>query len=197
MPWLIGAALTAIAVAWVDRPLARAIAAVLPPRSVQPNVPDVLAPFVAAVTLASLGFFFIARRRGSPRLAAAALCTALAGPLAYGLKELLKWFFGRITVSWYLIHPQAGGFHWLHGQGFFFGFPSGHMLVATALVTAVASFYPRMWPWGQAALAALAIALLLTSYHFLGDLVAGYLLGRLLAHLLIAAVARSGAVRVP
>ncbi|MGH8427762.1 MAG: phosphatase PAP2 family protein [Gammaproteobacteria bacterium] len=181
--------------AWIDRPLARAIASILPPQAILPNAPDILAPFVAAVTIASLALRIRARRRGRARLSSAALLTAIAGPLALGLKELAKWVFGRTEVRYYLIHPQAADFHWLHGRDVFLGFPSGHMLVATALVAAVTAVYPRLRIWGNLALAALALALLLTSYHFLGDIIAGWLLGRLLVRVILALDARIRSAR--
>lgn len=177
LTFLCAAAGCAISVAWLDPRLALAIARLIPPATLDPNVPDLLAPLVAAVSVAGTVAWIVARKRHRTRFARVALLAATVGPSALGLKYLAKWVFGRPAVQLFLVQPQARAFHWFAGSGNYVGFPSGHMLVATAWVVTVTEFYPRLRPWGRLALLVLALALLLGSYHFLGDLIAGTFLG--------------------
>lgn len=189
----LAAGATAIAVAWIDRPLARTIARLLPPgKSVVPlQVPDGLIWFVIAVTGASILAWAWARWRGKyPRLLRLAPLIVLTEPLALGVKFFAKWVFGRTQTRLYVNHPWAHDFHWLHGHGPYLSFPSGHMLVAGALIAVVIAVYPRLRGLGWFVLIALAIALILTSYHYLGDVIAGWLIGATLAWLILAADAR-------
>ena len=77
----------------------------------------------------------------------------------------------------WLQKPQLYGFHWFHGGGFYDGFPSWHMAVFAALIAALWRFYPRCRSICLFFLLALASALIVTNYHFLGDVLAGAYLG--------------------
>lgn len=188
-----------MAIIWIDRPLALEIAQFLPPGVKVPmTVPDLLIEFVGAVTVA--GFFVwlvVWWRGGFPRLLRVTPLIAATAPLALGLKFLAKWFFGRTQTRLYINHPWAHDFHIGHGHGAFLGFPSGHMLVATALVAVVVAVFPRLRPLGWLVLIVLALALLLTSYHYLGDILAGWLIGMTLAWFICAADARLRPAKAP
>jgi membrane-associated phospholipid phosphatase len=75
------------------------------------------------------------------------------------------------------------------------GFPSGHAVVFSAFFTAVWLYYPRYRVLVVVALSALALALLLTSYHFVSDISAGILCGALLTAGLHRFLSRSGSIR--
>lgn len=186
------AVVSAVSVVWIDRPLARAIARLLHPGNGSPmQVPDLLLWFVVAVTAGSFLVWIWGYWRGThPRLLRLAPLLMLAEPLSLGVKYLAKWAFGRTQTQLYVHHPWAHDFHWLHGHGPYLGFPSGHMLVATALIMLVVAVYPRLRPLGWLALLLLAAALMLTSYHYLGDVIAGWLIGATLAWFILAADAR-------
>ncbi|MGH8161749.1 MAG: phosphatase PAP2 family protein [Gammaproteobacteria bacterium] len=196
--FVLGAVVAAVSVAWIDRPLALAIAHVLPPgASVPSTIPDLLIEFVIVVGLAGVVGWIWARWHGNERLLRVTPLVAATMPISLGVSELGKWLFGRTTTRLFVHHPRAYGFHWGDGHSMFFGFPSGHMLVATALIVVVIAVYPR-WRWlGWALLAALALAMLLTSYHFLGDIVAGWLIGATLAQAILAADARLRPAKMP
>ncbi len=181
-----GGLLTWVSITWIDRPLARMIGHALPPGSTAPNIPDLLAQIVGAIAVTALLVSWWARRRAYYRLAHTSLLVTIGAVTSFGLKSLAKWIFGRSETRLYLSAPHYAGFHhWFHGYGPFGGFPSGHLMVATTLVTLVTACYPRLRPWGAAALVLLAIALLLTSYHFLGDAIAGWVLGQSLAWVML------------
>ncbi len=98
-------------------------------------------------------------------------------PGTYILKVIMKYAIGRIDVRYWLQHPRAKEFHWLHGGGNYTGFPSGHMAVFTAFALAVATWYPRYRRTCYLLLSMLAAVLIATDYHFLSDIIAGTYLG--------------------
>jgi membrane-associated phospholipid phosphatase len=59
-------------------------------------------------------------------------------------------------------------------------FPSGHTILITAFLAAVWRYYPRCRLLAVALLLALAAALLLSSYHFVSDIIMGVYCGILI-----------------
>lgn len=179
------ALLTAACVTWIDRPLARHIARWLPPgKKVPENLPDLLVPFVAAVSGVMLVLWVWTWRQGrrDSGLGRLAPLLTVGLPLAFGLKSLTKWLYGRTEARMFLSTRHTCDFcHWFDGFGPYTGFPSGHMLVLTTLLMLACAVYPRLRHYAWGVLAALGIALLATSYHFLGDVLGGWLFGYALA----------------
>ena len=101
-----------------------------------------------------------------------------AVPIAFLAKTITKFVFGRINTRVWVSDPAPGdNFHWFDGGGNYNGFPSGHMTVLVPLFIALWQFYPALRPlWGAAA-GSLAIAMVLTDYHFVSDIIAGTYLG--------------------
>ena len=104
---------------------------------------------------------------------------ASAVPAAYLIKIFLQNAFGRTSTRLWL---RVGGpieFRWFNPveNG---GFPSGHSMVFAAFFTAVWLYHPRLRPLSIAAIALLGISLLLTSYHFVSDIIAGICFGVLI-----------------
>ena len=90
--------------------------------------------------------------------------------------EVFKPLFGRtvpgaaLRVGWY-------GFHLFHGGERSDAFPSGHTTQLAAILVVVWTYYPR-WKWLYGGLSfGLTVALLLGQWHFLGDTLAGDLVG--------------------
>lgn len=187
-----GALASAVAVAWIDRWLALTVAAWLPPGvSVPASIPDLLVQFVAGISVASLLAWLWTRRYARfPGLRRVSPLIGIAAPASLGLDLLAKWTFGRTQSRTFIDHPSSYAFHWFDGRGVYFGFPSGHMLVATAMVVLVIGVFPRLRALGWIVLVALALALMSTSYHYLGDVIAGWLLGATLAWFMLVADAR-------
>jgi len=102
-----------------------------------------------------------------------------AVPLAFIFKYFLKRLFGQTETRIWLLHPDQFGFHWFQGGGDFSGFPSGHMAVFTALMLGICHYFPRLRPVCAGLLFFLALALVITQYHFFSDIVAGVYLGLL------------------
>ena len=145
------------------------------------SLPDLLLVTVIAVCSVSwAGYFLLSKTRTSDRRIRLFLVLGTSLPIAFLSKVLLKWIFGRVDTRVWLLHPETYSFHWFHGGLNFEGFPSGHMLVLTPLFLAGWNYFPRLRPVVLAAWLGLAVALLLTEYHFLGDLIAGSYLGYLI-----------------
>lgn len=137
------------------------------------NIPNTLPLAVAIGTTAMwLVYCVMFRKHGRSRLTRFIGLAASAVPAAYLIKKFLQYAFGRTNIRLWLKTGLPIEFRWFSPieRG---GFPSGHMVVFTAFFTAVWLYYPRYRPLAVAALSTLAAALLLTSYHFVSDIVAG------------------------
>jgi membrane-associated phospholipid phosphatase len=145
------------------------------------EIPDFLAPLTLVITVLSWSGYFLRRRRGvfdHHTLFFKVVGTAV--PLAFLGKSVTKFIFGRVNTRVWVADPSlVDSFHWFAGGGMFNGFPSGHMAVLVPLVVALWQFYPVYRPLYGAALTGLAAALVLTSYHFVSDVIAGGYLGLL------------------
>lgn len=145
------------------------------------NIPDTLFKVVSIGTaLMWLAYYILVRSNGSHRSTHFLQLAATAVPIAFLLKTFLKFAFGRTHAQLWL---RIGGpleFNWFKPLEDSGGFPSGHMAVFTAFFTALWLYYPRCRPLVVAALSALAVALLLTSYHFVSDILAGLFCGVLI-----------------
>jgi len=142
------------------------------------NIPDFLFPIVCVVTgIAWAAYFFLVHKGIYNTHARFFLLVASTVPFAFFLKSILKFVVGRINTRFWLLHLRYENFHWFHGKGNYSSFPSGHMAVFTVLAAALWYFYPRYRFAYMGFLSALALALLLTNYHFLSDIIAGAYLG--------------------
>jgi membrane-associated phospholipid phosphatase len=187
----IAAMLAVVCAMWVDRPLARLIDHWLPPGGVVPeSIPDLLAVFVAGLTgfMVLLWIWTWATGRAQTRLGRLAPLLAIGLPLSFGVKAVSKWFFGRTETRMFLsTHHSCDFCHWLHGFGPFTAFPSGHMLVVTLTLVLISDCYPRLRHLSNLFLIVLGAGLILSSYHFLSDVIAGWVFGYILARFMLRA----------
>jgi membrane-associated phospholipid phosphatase len=116
---------------------------------------------------------------------------AVVAPISYISKTILKYIFGRVTTREWLMNPQSMAFHWLNGAEYFTGFPSGHMVVFTAVAAVLWRFQPRCRPICLVVLTVLGLLLLATNYHFLSDVIAGGYVGVLVEVVVFRSVAFS------
>jgi|GEM_PF-499233 len=139
------------------------------------SLPDNLLMLVVCVTAGSAALFRhrVARRHGVDAPALGYKMLAIAAPAAFLAKSLLKLVFGRINTREWLPAPQEYVFQWFAADERHSGFPSGHMVVVTALAAVVWRFHPRCRPVCLALLLFLALALIATDYHFVSDVIAG------------------------
>lgn len=179
---LLASAASALSVHFVDDRLSLWVAQVLTDFTVYDratNVPDQLMELVLVIASLSWAAYFHWRHTADhARWARLGLLLGSTLPTAFALKVALKWFFGRTETHTWLAGQVPDAFHWWAGGGAgLSGFPSGHMLVLSPLLLAFWHCFPRYrWAVGVA-WAGLGAALVITEYHFLGDVLAGGALG--------------------
>jgi membrane-associated phospholipid phosphatase len=165
----------------LDLPLAAGIAEHLvayAPYVKTSDIPDLL--LITVVILTSLSwmmYFYLAHRNIHDQRTLFCRVMGTVLPISFGVKIILKWIFGRTETRLWLSDPSVYGFHWFNGTGGFQGFPSGHMLVFTPLFLALWYFYPRYRLFYGVIWFCLGTALIMTEYHFLGDVLAGAYIG--------------------
>jgi len=147
------------------------------------NIPDTLFFTVCVITIASWSVYLHDRYKGlSGSQTAVSMLVGASLPLTFFLKSILKFVFGGINTRFWLMDPVAREFRWFHNDDNYSGFPSGHMAVFTVLLLDVWEYYPRHRPVYIVLLFVLAVALILTDYHFLSDIIAGAYLGYVVHH---------------
>jgi membrane-associated phospholipid phosphatase len=170
---------------WLDRPIATWVHAnrvayhsreVLEPLT---HIPDPLIP-LGAVTFFLLGLRVLAELPVR-RIYEAALACAVSVVMAEAIKNTLKWVFGRPwPETWKnnssFISNNDYSFHWFAG-GDFNSFPSGHTTATLAVLSVLWIYYPRFRPVYAVVGLAVAVGLVGSNYHFLGDVIAGAFLG--------------------
>ncbi|MGA2618354.1 MAG: phosphatase PAP2 family protein [Thermoguttaceae bacterium] len=169
---------------FVDRPVARFV-------HDHPPFPEALVewsallsdwPYIAAglVVTGAVAWRFC-QRAGRLQTVLMALAASLATSVV--LKQLLKWVFGRTwpktqvggAPSW--IGSSAYGFHPFHFGSGYASFPSGHAALVCSVLSVLWHTHPR-WRWLWAVLGlVLCVALVGMNFHFVGDVLAGALLG--------------------
>src|SRR5579872_537042 len=102
---------------------------------------------------------------------------------AFFMRTGFKILFGRYwPATWIgnnpsLLKDNAYGFHFFHAGSAYESFPSGHSMTVFATATAVWHLFPK-WRWCALFVSLMeVIGLLGMNYHFLGDIVAGALIG--------------------
>jgi membrane-associated phospholipid phosphatase len=142
------------------------------------SIPDILLMLVCLVTLVGWSAHFgQARTVPGPRQPDAFALLGSSVPLSFVLKAIIKYVFGRTNTRLWLIQPELYGLHWFGGGGHFSSFPSGHMAVFTAMMLAICRQIPQLRLAGIGFLLCLGLALIVTEYHFLSDVIAGTYLG--------------------
>lgn len=170
-----------LSVQFWDLPLATWIAKYLLayfPHVKNSDIPDLL--LITVVTLTSLSwifYFYLVHRNIHDRRTLFFRVVGTTMPLTFVVKDVLKWIFGRTNTRIWLSHPSLYDFHWFAGTKEFEGFPSGHMLVFTPVFMALWQFFPRYRLYYGVVWFCLAIALIVTEYHFLSDVLAGAFIG--------------------
>lgn len=130
-----------------------------------------LSAMVAILTITMwLVYYLISRAIGWNRQTQFIKLAATALPVAFLAKILLQNTFGRTGPRMLLEGRYHSEFQWFKIEGCF---PSGHTIVLTALLTAIWFHSPRFRTVTIALFTGLASALLLSSYHFFSDIIAG------------------------
>lgn len=129
--------------------------------------------YLVLSALAAIFYWFVRRDRGA---AVTALLALVAFASSGILVNLLKFVFGR-TRPGVFYDQGVSAFLGPNWDSAIRSFPSGHattVAVAAALVVLLA---PRWGAWAVGAAALVGVSRLLVGYHFLSDVLAGFLLG--------------------
>ena len=140
------------------------------------HIPNIL-PFATPVVTITMVACYLAFRRNpapAPNFFFLAACSV---PVAFFLKVFLQDAFGRTSIRVWLKTGGQIDFNWFHPLENIGAFPSGHMTVFTAFFFAVWLYYPSLRMLAVSAVFLLGCALVVTNYHFLGDLFAGIYVG--------------------
>lgn len=180
----------AIAYAWIDIPLARALAGVSP--SVH-GIAAVITRFgEGGVYLVPLGLFFLWALYKGARLwawRAGFVFASIALPGIIG--DIMKPVFGRARPT-LLLRDNLFGFTWGSPHANDWSFPSGHSITVAALAVALYAIEPPLWP-ACATLALLVMASrIVLDQHYLSDVIAGAYLGFAFAGGLVAIARHRG-----
>ncbi len=103
------------------------------------------------------------------------------------LKDTLKHIFGRYWAdTWVNNNPsllQNGvyGFNWFHAGTAYSSFPSGHVAGTTAVMVLLALLYPRMRWVSAFFIVGMMLCQAILYYHFVSDILAGAVLGYMVA----------------
>ena len=143
-------------------------------------------PYLQVWAPAAIALVILMRAWGPlPRWGLVLLAAAVAIVLADQFRESLAYLAGRYwPETWThdnpsLIGTGAYGFHPFHSGPAYGDFPSGHTARTVAVAAALWVGYP-WWRWAAVlASAAVAIGLIGMNYHFVGDVVAGGVVGGL------------------
>lgn len=147
-----------------------------PPPEVQAWAPALLAALMIRAAFGPL-------RRWEQALFAAGVGVIVADQF----RESLAYVFGRTwPETWIDDNPSflgngVFGFHPFHGGEGYASFPSGHTARTVAAVTPFWIVYPKSRWACAAATAAVAIGLIGMNYHFVSDVIAGGLVGGIVA----------------
>lgn len=179
-----GCVAVVLSIVYLDRPAALWSHRVLHGASVFPALTHLIDPIPP---LAVFGFLILALvvakgwRRG--RFAFTFLYACMAVLIVIAVKDQAKFAFGRLwPETWVNNNPSwikdgAYGFFPFHGGAGWGSFPSGHMAVITAPATVFWLRYPS-WRWlAILPVILVAVGLYGADYHFIGDIIAGTLLG--------------------
>ncbi len=141
-----------------------------------------------------LYFFFRTAGKNSKFLDCLAFMS-LTMAVAFFIKSTLQLFFGRYVPRYadsniliFVRNKSLYGFHWFQAGSF----PSGHMCVFGAGLTALVLFYPKTKPIAILLGLGLAITMVLLNYHFVSDVIAGGYIGISLALAMASVVLKSG-----
>lgn len=142
------------------------------------GIPDVLLHIVAAITITSwVGYFYLAHKGVCNDTSRFLRLCGTSVPLAFVAKTVLQYVFGRANTEVWTLYHQLPRFYWFRAGEGYGSFPSGHMTVFTALVISFWQYYPHRRLVGAGFLSLLALALIVTNYHFVSDVIAGAYLG--------------------
>lgn len=181
---IVGVAAITLSIAFVDRPAATWAHDTLHGANLFRALTHIVDPILPASAL-GLAVAAVAAANGwrPGPIARILLACCLAALVGQAVKDQAKFAFGRLwpetwtndNPSW--IKDGAYGFAPFHGGTGWSSFPSGHMTDITAPVAVLWRALPRWRPLLALPVVLVAVGLFGADFHFVGDMIAGVLLG--------------------
>jgi membrane-associated phospholipid phosphatase len=170
-----------ICIAYVDRPVATFFDAHLRHAAAWVWLSRALAPLDFVVMMALLfllgcGIWVVSGRPLSSWTQTPLLCS-WAGMWATAADIIFKRIFGRAGPDPAYIHDHLYGFHLLHGGPHWESFPSGTAAISAAIASVLWIVLPRWRAGGAVIVVLLCVAVVITNYHWVADVIAGVFLG--------------------
>jgi len=183
--WLFALAATSVAVvlciAYVDRPVADFFDAHLRQTTTWVWLDRALASLNIAVVMALLFLFGCGTWIISGRLLRSWTRTPLlccwAVMWATAAEIIFKHIFGRACPAPTYFQNHLYGFRLLHGGPHWQSFPSGTAAISAAVASVFWVVRPRWRAISALTVALLCVAVVITNYHWVGDVIAGTFLG--------------------
>jgi membrane-associated phospholipid phosphatase len=183
--WLLTFAVTVIVVlvcmAYVDRPGAEFFDAHVRHTASWVWLDRSLRPLDAAVVLALLfllvGGAWVVSGRSLGSWTRVPLLCSWAAMWAAAADIIFKRIFGHGAPDPTYLQDHLYGFHWLHGSSHWESFPSGTAAISSAIASVLWIAWPRSRAIGALIIVFLCVAVIVTNYHWVSDVVAGVFLG--------------------
>src|SRR5262249_54668544 len=182
--WCIGLAITAAGVIasyfWLDQPIAFFVNRNIADKTIFVWLQRLPVAFIllSLLILAWCGLWTL-MDRPFLRVQAVGLACSISFIVTNFIDHQLKYVFGRTWPdTWIdnnpsLIQNGVFGFYPFHGGPGFASFSSGHVAAVCAVVAVLWSSYPNLRPIYAACVAAVAVGLIGSNYHFLSDFFGG------------------------
>jgi membrane-associated phospholipid phosphatase len=196
--WLFAFAATAIAVvvciAYIDRPAAEFFNTHLRHTTTWIRLDRALAPLDLVVVAALLflfgsGIFVMSGRRLGSWTRTPLLCS-WAAMWATAAVVIFKHVFGRAWPDPTYLQNHLLGFRLLRGSPHWDSFPSGTAAISAAIASVLWIVMPRSRAGGALIVALLCSAVVVTNYHWVGDVIAGAFLGASIGWMTVQLAAR-------
>jgi|SRR5579863_2450975 membrane-associated phospholipid phosphatase len=170
-----------VSIAYVDRAAAEFFEAHLRHTALWVWLDHALRPLDLAVVLAlsllfGCGIWVLSgrqlhRRTETPLLCSWAMVWAVAATI------VCKHIFGRGWPDPTYLHDHLYGFRLLHGAPHWDSFPSGTATISSAIASVLWIVHPRWRALTLLAVVLLSVAVVITNYHWVSDVIAGVFLG--------------------
>jgi membrane-associated phospholipid phosphatase len=179
---------TVISYLWIDRPFALFTHTNLHGYPIFDRM-TLLTGWFPSIAIAVICFAGFAKYLGwrLPRVGEALLLCSVSLVVARAAKDQLKLVFGRTwPETWInnnpsLIRDNTFGFNPFHSGPGYESFPSGHSTGICAVIAVLWFYYPRFRALYVVPLLVIAAGLLGANYHFVSDIIAGCILGTVIA----------------
>ena len=183
--WLLTSAATMTAVliciVYADHPIAEFFDKHVRHTEIWIWIARALAPLDLAVLIALLFLLgcgtWVLSGRSLPLWTRTPLLCSWATTWATAADIIFKRIFGRAFPDPTYIQDHLDGFHLLHGGPHWTSFPSGTAIISSAIASVLWLVTPRLRLSGVAILTLLCIAVVVTNFHWVSDVVAGVFLG--------------------